>query len=239
MKKRAVSGMLKLLKMIFSPSKLFQEYKRYKVLKMFPERELQLGLRIKIKDTNIGHSVYIGNDSVLINSSIADYSYINSEARIRNTVMGKFCSIGPGVKIELGNHPINFVSTHPVFYSINKPFRTFADDNYFEEYTSVFIGNDVWIGENALIPGGINIGNGAVITAGAVVTKDIEPYSIVGGVPAKLIRYRFDEKTRKAIEESKWWEKDREWLMKNHKLFHKPEEFLRSANLAEVPITNG
>ncbi|TZF85029.1 CatB-related O-acetyltransferase [Pedobacter sp. BS3] len=209
-----------------SSSVVYQEYKRYKLLKKYQQKKLKTGLRTQIAHTAIGFNVYIGSDSSLINSQIGDYSYINAHVSIKNTTIGKFCSIGPGVKIELGNHPVHFVSSHPAFYANNKPFDTFAKNTCFEEYRQVIIGNDVWIGENVLIPGGVNIGDGAVITAGAVVTKNVEPYAIVGGVPAKIIRYRFDERTRKIIHESKWWEKDEEWLRKNHLLFHDAEAFI-------------
>lgn len=209
-----------------SPSLLFQKFKRNRLLKKFKGKKLQLGLRATIENTSVGFSVYIGDNNNIFNSSIGDYSYINSNARIRNTVIGKFCSIGPGVKIELGSHPTYFVSTHPVFYANNKPFKTFATHGYFQEDKQVVIGNDIWIGENALILGGVTIGDGAIIAAGSVVTKDVDPYAIVGGVPARTIKHRFDEKEKKVIQKSKWWDKDHQWLQDNHLLFHDINKFI-------------
>lgn len=208
-----------------SPTLLFLKLKRNRLLKKFKGKQLQLGLGTMISNTSIGFSVYIGDNNDIANSAIGDYSYVNCHARIRNAVIGKFCSIGPGVKIELGSHPIHFVSTHPMFYANNKPFKTFATHTHFQEYKQVVIGNDIWIGEDALILGGVTIGDGAVIAAGAIVTKDVDPYAIVGGVPAKIIKYRFDEKEKKVIQKSKWWDRDHQWLKDNHLLFHDINRF--------------
>ncbi len=152
---------------------------------------LILGLNCNVKRSIIGESVFIGDNTTLNDSEIGNNSYISNDTRIRFTSIGKFCSIGAGVKMVLGNHPTNLISTHPTFYSNNKPFKTLSPKMYYEEYGKLTIGNDVWVGENVLIPNGITIGDGAVIAAGAVVIKNVEPYSIVGGVPAELIRYRF------------------------------------------------
>lgn len=209
-----------------SPALLSQKFNRYKLLKKFKGKGLQLGLKTTIEYTKIGLDVYIGNNCHISNSFIGNYSYINSNSRIRNAVIGKFCSIGSGVKIDLGSHPTDFVSTHPTFYANNKPFKTFATHTYFQEYKQVTIGNDIWIGEGAIIMGGVTIGNGAIIAAGSIVTKNVEPYAIVGGVPAKFIRYRFDETARAIIQKSQWWDNDHQWLQNNYLLFHNIDKFI-------------
>lgn len=118
--------------------------------------------------------------------------------------LGNYCSIAPGVQRLVGNHPLDEISTHPIFHS--KEFGLCEETRY--TYNTLMIGNDVWIGVNAIILSGChNIGNGAVIGAGAVVTKDIPPYAIVAGVPAKVIRYRFDQETINEIERTKWFER--------------------------------
>jgi acetyltransferase-like isoleucine patch superfamily enzyme len=149
-----------------------------------------------------------------------------------NTKVGKFCSIGPNVLCVPEKHPSNtFVSTHPIFFSTLKQTQiTFADKNYYQEVEAVKIGNDVWVGANAIILGGLEIGDGAIIAAGAVVTKNILPYAIVGGAPAKLIRYRFHKNEIDFLSKLKWWDKDIDWLKNNYKLFHD------ISSLIELPL---
>nr|WP_315184826.1 CatB-related O-acetyltransferase [uncultured Flavobacterium sp.] len=186
-----------------------------------------ISIGCNIKNTKFGNCVFLGENVSIVDSSINDYTYINSNSKIRNTTIGKFCSIGPNVQIILGKHPSTFISSHPMFYANNKPFKTFSDKTYIEEYDHVKIGHDVWIAEGVLIPGGISIGNGAIITARSVVTKDVAPYSIVGGIPAKLIKYRFDEQTINLINSSGWWEWEEIKLRKNFRLFHDANEFVK------------
>ncbi len=191
----------------------------------FRNRNLKLSISCDIRNSTIGRNNFLGENVSLINSTIGDYSYINTNSKVSNTIIGKFCSIGPNVQIVLGTHPSKFVSSHPVFYANNKPFKTFSDGIYFKEYEDVVIGNDVWIAEGVLIPGGITIGDGAIIMARAVVTKNVEPYSIVGGIPAKHIKYRFDVETINRISQTKWWDWEEKKLKENYKKFHDSEHF--------------
>ncbi|GAB3932153.1 hypothetical protein GCM10028827_30120 [Mucilaginibacter myungsuensis] len=103
----------------------------------------------------------------------------------------------------------------------------FISDNHFKAYDTVSIGNDVWIGSNAIIMDGVTIGNGAVIAANSVVTKDVGDYEIVGGVPAKLIKKRFDENLIMKLNEIEWWDKDEAWIKKNIDNFRDIERFLK------------
>jgi acetyltransferase-like isoleucine patch superfamily enzyme len=119
------------------------------------------------------------------------------------------------------------VTTHPAFFSTRgQSTVVFADKNYFVETDRITIGNDVWIGINAIIKDGITIGNGAIVGAGAVVVKDVEPYSIVGGVPAKLIRFRFAKEEINFLEEMRWWDKPEEWIKNNWKDFLDIKNFI-------------
>lgn len=223
-------GIVDLLKNL-SLKTFFLILKRKKDLFNYKKLNLTLPLNYNISGTNFGKDVCIGQNVSLVNSTIGDNSYINNDSKILNTTIGKFCSIGPNVKIVLGRHPINYVSTHPAFYSTNKPFKTYSDKTYFIEYSSVEIGNDVWIGEGVLIPGGVKIGNGAIITSRAVVTKDVEPYSIVGGIPSKHIKYRFDNELIKKINDSEWWNWDKKSLEENFLIFQDPINFMKHFNL--------
>lgn len=160
--------------------------------------------------------------------------------------IGRYCSINGSARIW-SNHQTEYVTTHPMldhprFYAQNqyderkrlcRTYGKYFDNADFENSPLrnnrlVIIGNDVWIGANAVILPGVHIGDGAVIAAGAVVTKDVEPYAIVGGVPAKVIKYRFDKDTIEKLLVIKWWDWEIEEIEKNIELFYQPEVFIRT-----------
>ena len=154
-------------------------------------------------------------------STVDRYTYICRGSFVAHTDIGSFCSIAGRVNIGLPHHDLDYVSTSPVFLEEANYMRTNFASNPPPEERRVSIGNDVWIGENAIILGGVKVGNGAVIAAGAIVTKDVPPYAIVGGVPAKVIKYRFDNETIRELEEIKWWEWDKEKIKKNKAFFER------------------
>lgn len=132
------------------------------------------------------------------------------------TKIGNFVSIGKNVIIGHGEHPLNFLSTSPYFYFDNLGYKNDETNshNEFWKYAPIHIGNDVWIGDNVCIKNGLTIGDGAVIGLGAVVTKDVPPYAIVAGVPAKVIKYRFDSDTIDRLLKLKWWDLDDAFIKK-------------------------
>lgn len=162
-----------------------------------------IGSSCRVFDTTMGFGSGISRDSILDSVSI-----------------GRYSTLGPDVKVVLGQHPTRTIaSTHPAFYSSRGQMGfTYVDETIFEEERfakkpyRVVIGNDVWIGAYTRIMEGVTIGDGAIVAAGALVTKDVPPYAIVGGVPAKLIRYRFDEDTIAGLLKLKWWDKEEDWL---------------------------
>jgi len=148
------------------------------------------------------------------------YSYIGEEANAGGLDIGRFTSIAPYLVVGLGSHPTNFVSTSPVFYSTREQCgTTFVDRNYFAEHTETYVGHDVWIGARVCLRDGIKIGNGAIVGAGAVVTKDVPDYAIVGGVPAELIRFRFAADVVTELLAIEWWNWTEEKLRQAQPLF--------------------
>jgi acetyltransferase-like isoleucine patch superfamily enzyme len=182
-------------------------------------RKIAIQAGLKKDGLPVGH-YRIHDTAVAKNSTIGDYTYITAHTLIESTDIGKFCSIGPNTVIGYGNHPVNFLSSSPVFYHTEKIFgQTFAAKEEFETAPRVKIGNDVWIGGNVYIKNGITIGDGCIVAAGAAVVKDVPPYAIVGGVPARIIKYRFPEDIIKELLKIKWWEWSDEMLQKNQPSF--------------------
>lgn len=160
---------------------------------------------------------------------IGDYTYIAKNCDITNTVIGKFCSIGPNFCCGLGIHPTNGISTSPMFYSVAKQNgMSLTEKNKVEETKQTIIEHDVFIGANVTILDGVTIGNGAVIGAGAVVTRDIPPYAIVAGVPAKVIKYRLDEKQIGELQKIEWWNYSKHELQRVEKHFFDLEKFIQT-----------
>ena len=154
------------------------------------------------------------------NSSLGRYTYV-AGATIANSCVGSFCSIGPSALVGgLGIHPTRWLSTHPAFYSTNGQVnRSFVKENSFTEFKRVLIGNDVWIGARAIVLDGVQIGDGAIVAAGAVVSKNVEPYSIVGGIPAREVRRRFSQNHINTLLRIRWWDWDTELLQMSSELF--------------------
>ena len=197
---------------------------------------LSFKLKYSKKHLHIGKGAYVlGRSSTFegynrigarskFHGSMGYGSYIGESSKI-NATIGRYCCIADRVYTVSGTHPVSdFVSIHPAFYSTAKQAGfTYTDVDRFEEIrlnevdkkTAVYIGNDVWIGCNVVLIGGIKIGDGAIIAAGSVVTHDVEPFSIVGGVPAKLIRKRFTLEQIDFLNSFCWWEKDTTWLKDN------------------------
>ena len=192
----------------------------------FVNKFFKIIYRPSLRDCEIDKTAHIGMASNCIRVKMGRYSYMGYNNAVSDTIIGSFCSIASYCAIGGGKHPLNTVSTSPAFYSgrnsLGINFSAFSE----EKNKGVEIGNDVWVGETVFIRDGVKIGTGAVIGAHSVVTKDVPPYAIVAGAPARILRYRFDEETIQKLMKSKWWEWPVEELYKMGGYFNSVELFL-------------
>ena len=182
-----------------------------------------------IKRSNVHKTSVVYSGSEVINCSIGRYSYVGYDSQIVNCDIGSFCSIAGNFIAGMAEHPILWASTSPVFENVKNsgPRKRFSKHDLPPSKRTI-IGNDVWIGSRVTVKGGVKIGDGAIIAAGAVVTKDVPSYAIVGGVPATIIRFRFSEELINKMIQSKWWELSDSQLEESAKFIKDPEQFLQS-----------
>lgn len=180
-----------------------------------------------IKNSEIHKTSKIEASSNIVNTRMDKYSFCGYNCELSNCEIGSFVSIADKVIIGGGVHPMNWVGMSPVFYegrdSVKKKFSKFKR----KLPLKTVIGSDVWIGNNVLIKQGVKIGHGSVIGMGSVVTKDVPDYSIYAGVPAKLIRKRFNDDLIAKLLEIEWWDFDDKKLDNYAKYFKNPENFIK------------
>lgn len=173
---------------------------------LFPEVEIGFGTYIARSCKFCGGNK-IGEFCSVSNSCFGRYSYVGSRVNIASSNIGAFCSIASDVKIGLHEHPTRgYISTYPAFHTHWTGCVWRMPQRIWETQKNTFIGNDVWIGENVIVKAGTKVGDGAIIGAGSVVVKDVPPYAIVAGVPAKIIRFRMTEQQIAALETIRWWD---------------------------------
>jgi phosphonate metabolism protein (transferase hexapeptide repeat family) len=199
------------------------------------------------RDCTLGRYTDIGARTILLEVEVADYSYIVNDSNIAYTKIGKFCSIAAMTRINPGNHPMHRASQAHFTYRASSYFPGEADDADFFEWRRahrVVIGHDVWIGHGAVVLPGRNLGDGAVIAAGSIVTKDVMPYTIIAGNPARPIRQRFPTQVAARMEKLAWWHWSHERLRLALPDFRRlsAEEFLDRyetlQNSTEIEVTN-
>ena len=167
-----------------------------------------IGKDTKIKDSYLGYACEIGDRCKLVSSSLDDFSYISDDCDVINTRIGKFCSIAAHTRINPGNHPLPRVALHHFTYRSSRYGFGEDEDDFFQWRAGnpVTIGHDVWLGHGVVVLPGVTIGNGAAIGAGTIVTKDVDPYSIVVGNPGKPLRKRFSDATIASLDSLQWWD---------------------------------
>jgi len=179
-------------------------------------------------DSQVGRYAVLFANVCLEGSNLGAYSYVQAGTLLTNVEVGPFCSIAGGVLAGLASHPMNMTSTSPVFYDCEQPLPRFFTRKRLvtAHLPRTTISADVWIGQNAMIKAGIHVGVGAVIGAGAIVTRDVPPYAIVTGIPARPTRTRFPEDICCRLVESRWWERTDAELERLAELFPDPERLL-------------
>jgi acetyltransferase-like isoleucine patch superfamily enzyme len=179
-----------------------------------------------IRLSTIHPSAKVESGSSVYSSSFGRYSFCGYDCDLYFAEVGSFTSIGSRVIVGSPSHPMDWVGMSPVFYKGRDSIRTKFSVFSLGDVAKTSIGHDVWIGNSAIILSGVRIGNGAIVGAGAVVTKDVPPYGIVAGNPAKLIRYRFDTEIVSELEKIKWWELPDKILVAIAQYVRDPKEFI-------------
>lgn len=174
------------------------------------------------RESHFTKYTHILKGAKLKNVQVGKYSRVGENCQITNAVIKNFTAIAKDSIIGLGQHPTNYLTSHSIFYK--KGNWGWHDDWIapidFIENKRITIGNDVWIGRRCMVMDGVTIGNGAIVAAGAIVTKDVPPYAVVGGVPAKVIKFKFPEEIINRLETIQWWNLSDEEITRVIDLFH-------------------
>lgn len=202
------------------------QYLEYLLSKAIKKLHLRAMINSEIHKTS---NVFAG--SHLVNVKVGKYSDIGYDCSITNTTLGSFCSLGANIKIGGANHSVDWVSTSQVFNKNKDSLKKKFSHHTFEPFQNTKIGNDVWIGDNAMIRAGVRIGDGVIIGMGSIVTKDISSFQIWAGNPARFIKNRFDDDTIMKLSVIKWWEWDDHRIEQNAIYFSNVKDFLSENDL--------
>lgn len=200
----------------------------------FVINKLQKKMRLSaVKDSVVDPTAKIESGSSFCSSKMGRHSFCGYDCEVYLADIGSFTSIANGVVIGGARHPMEWVSMSPVFYAGRDSVKAKFATHELELPGRVLIGNDVWIGRGAIVLSGVTVGHGAVIGAGSVVTKEVPPYAIVAGNPARLIRYRFDQDTVARLMRIKWWDWPDSRLNDSGAVFNSIEKFLAANECAD------
>ncbi len=197
------------------------------MLRFFISKILKKARLTSIRFSEIHPTSKVEAGTAFYHSIMARYSFCGYDCEVYKASIGSFTSIANQVVIGGARHPMEWVGMSPVFYKGRDSVRKKFSEYSLPHLADTNIGSDVWIGHSAIVLTGVSIGNGAVVGAGAVVTKDVPPYAIVAGNPARIIKYRFSEELIVRLEKTKWWSLDDEIIKKISDEIRDPEIFLK------------
>lgn len=197
-------------------NKMYRLYEGAKAVNSHIGENAIIGENSLVSNSNLGECVQINRRNMIVDSELGAYSYTGANTIIKKAKIGKFCSLSWNVSITGNQHDYTKMSTHPFSHF---PSFGIVDETEPLECQQIVIGNDVWIGMNSCILPGIHIGNGAIVGAGSVVTKDVPAYAVVAGNPAKILKYRFDGELINRLEELRWWDWSEEKIKSNIGIF--------------------
>lgn len=203
-----------------------------------PIDKVRLGKNVLLnKWTKFEGENRVGNNSVIHHSKIGFATYIGNDCKLVHADIGKYTSIASNVGIVAGTHPISeFISTSPVFYSVAfGGGYTYVDREYYKVYKYVDeeknmlvkIGNDVWLGEGVKIIQGVSIGDGVIVAAYSVVTKNLDPYGVYAGCPARLVKRRYKDEMIEQLLKFEWWNQKTDWIKYHADSFRDKEKFMK------------
>jgi virginiamycin A acetyltransferase len=190
----------------------------YEVTDSMLGEHVVIGDYTKVLNSRLEDNVQLDRFNHIVYSSIGKYSYTGHNVTIKGAEVGKFNSISWNVSIGGNNHDMDKITTHS--FLVYPKFNLGGDSNWKSRHEPCIVGNDVWIGTGAVILRGVHVGNGAIIGASSVVTKDVPPYAIVAGNPARIIRMRLEDTMVERLLELKWWDFDDEVIRQNFDLFN-------------------
>lgn len=193
-------------------------------------RGVRVSRKSSVLESELHDYAHVGDYAFIYESVLGAYTSIGRNSVVRNAILGRFCSVSWGVTIGATPHRYDLPSTHAFHYI--KSFGFVDKDTRISLPTKV--GNDVWVGANAVIMPGLIVGDGAVIGAGAVVTKDVPPYVIVAGVPARVIKFRFSDEEIAKLLELEWWHWDNRKLQENINLFRSPMDLDAFSKIKDI-----